>query len=197
VSEEDSVFVALGSNVGDRRANFCSAASQIDRLEGVEVVRASSIWRTSPVGLIDQPQFSNAVLQVSCSLGPAELLHGLLQIERAHGRQRGASEIRWGPRTLDLDLLLFGDRVVHCETLTVPHPRLAERHFVLEPLCELAPDLVHPVLEQSLTDLLDALNRSCRREQHHGVGGHPAAAPSDSRPGLRLAEAAAWWPRGA
>jgi 2-amino-4-hydroxy-6-hydroxymethyldihydropteridine diphosphokinase len=134
------VFIGLGSNLGDRERNLLDA---VRRLEEIGLVRVSAFRDTDPVGVVDQPVFLNAVAELETELRPRELLARLLQIERELGRNR-EQEQRWGPRTIDLDLLLYGDEVIDEPGLTVPHPRVAERRFVLEPLHELAPDLVLP-----------------------------------------------------
>ena len=133
-------FVGLGSNLGDRERNLREA---VERLRKIGVVRLSTLRDTDPVGVADQPNFLNAVAELSSELPARELLDRLLEIERELGRDRGKEE-RWGPRTIDLDLLLYGDEVIDEPGLTVPHPHLAERRFVLEPLHELAPELVLP-----------------------------------------------------
>jgi 2-amino-4-hydroxy-6-hydroxymethyldihydropteridine diphosphokinase len=133
-------FIGLGSNLGDREGNLRAALA---RLTELGEVRASSFRETDPVGVTDQPKFLNAAAELSTDLPARDLLDALLAIERDLGRDR-AREERWGPRTLDLDLLLYGDDVIDEPGLTVPHPRLAERRFVLEPLHELAPGLLLP-----------------------------------------------------
>ena len=133
-------YVGLGSNLGDREGTLRTA---LVRLAELGEVRASSFHETDPVGVIDQPKFVNAVAEVSTQLAPRDLLESLLAIERELGRDR-SREQRWGPRTLDLDLLLYGGEMIDEPGLTVPHPRLAERRFVLEPLHELVPHLVLP-----------------------------------------------------
>jgi 2-amino-4-hydroxy-6-hydroxymethyldihydropteridine diphosphokinase len=139
--KQPRVYVSLGSNLGDREGSLRDA---LVRLGDLGTLRSSSIRETEPVGVTDQPKFLNAVAQLRPDgLGPRELLERLLQIERELGRDRTQEE-RWGPRTIDLDLLLYGDEVIDEPGLTLPHPRLAERRFVLEPLHELAPDLVLP-----------------------------------------------------
>jgi 2-amino-4-hydroxy-6-hydroxymethyldihydropteridine diphosphokinase len=143
------VFVGLGSNLGDRKLNLRRA---LQRLEELGPVRASSFRETEPVGVTDQPKFLNAVAELATDLPPRELLERLLEIERGLGRNR-ATERRWGPRVIDLDLLLFGEETIDEPGLTVPHPRLADRRFVLEPLCELAPELRLPD-GRRLVDLL-------------------------------------------
>ena len=134
------VFVGLGSNLGDRELNLRRA---LVRLEQLGSVRVSSFRETDPVGVTDQPKFLNAAAELATDLSPRELLKRLLEIERELGRDR-ATERRWGPRVIDLDLLLFGEEAIDEPGLTVPHPRLADRRFVLEPLCELNEDLALP-----------------------------------------------------
>jgi 2-amino-4-hydroxy-6-hydroxymethyldihydropteridine diphosphokinase len=133
-------FVGLGSNLGDRERNLLEA---VGHLGEIGLVRVSSFRETDPVGVVDQPNFLNAVAELSSDLSPRELLDRLLEIERGLGRDRTKEE-RWGPRTIDLDLLLYGDETIDEPGLQVPHPRLHERLFVLEPLGDLDPDLVVP-----------------------------------------------------
>jgi 2-amino-4-hydroxy-6-hydroxymethyldihydropteridine diphosphokinase len=132
-----TAYIGLGSNLGDRGENLRRA------LERLGAARVSTIQETDPVGVTEQPRFLNAVAELETGLPPRALLDRLLEIERDLGRDR-ESEERWGPRTIDLDLLLYDDEVIDEPGLTVPHLRLAERRFVLEPLHELAPDLVLP-----------------------------------------------------
>jgi 2-amino-4-hydroxy-6-hydroxymethyldihydropteridine diphosphokinase len=133
-------YIGLGSNLGDREGTLRDALA---RLAELGEVRVSSFHETDPVGVIDQPKFVNAVVELSTQLTPRDLLDALLAIERELGRDR-SREQRWGPRTLDLDLLLYGGEMIDEPGLTVPHPRLADRRFVLEPLHELVPGLVLP-----------------------------------------------------
>lgn len=133
-------FVGLGSNLGDREATIRQA---LELLGELGTVRASSIRETDPVGITDQPKFLNAVAEIETDLTARQLLDRLLAIELELGRDR-AGAVRWGPRTIDLDLLLYGDQTIEEPGLTVPHPRLAERDFVLEPLHELDPELALP-----------------------------------------------------
>jgi 2-amino-4-hydroxy-6-hydroxymethyldihydropteridine diphosphokinase len=128
-----TAYIGLGANIGDRELNLMQALRALDRAEGVRVIRCSSIYETDPVGYPDQPVFLNMCAAVSTSLSPRELLALCLDIERLMGRTR---EIRWGPRTIDLDLLLYDDVVLSSPELTLPHPRIAERLFVLKPLME-------------------------------------------------------------
>jgi 2-amino-4-hydroxy-6-hydroxymethyldihydropteridine diphosphokinase len=135
-------YVGLGSNMGDRERMLWGAIHMLAFAPDVDVVAVSSIRETDPVGLVDQPPFLNAAVAVETELGARALLELLLSIERELGRTREGP--RFGPRTIDLDLLLYGDEVVDEPGLTVPHPRLHERRFALEPLAELDPDLVVP-----------------------------------------------------
>ena len=135
-------FVGLGANLGDREATIRAAVGELGAQDGIEVVAVSSLRETEPVGVGEQPPYLNGALELETTLPARDLLARLLEVERRFGRVRVAGE--HGPRTLDLDLLLYGDEVVDEPGLNVPHPRLHERRFVLEPLAELAPGLVVP-----------------------------------------------------
>ena len=141
-------FVALGSNLGDRRAALDFALGQLRASQGVAVLAVSPVYETEPVGGPPQGAYLNAVAALSTSLAPRALLERLLAIEARAGRER--SGVRDAPRRLDLDLLLYGDLALEEPGLVIPHPRLAERAFALVPLADLAPDLVHPVLGETL-----------------------------------------------
>jgi 2-amino-4-hydroxy-6-hydroxymethyldihydropteridine diphosphokinase len=147
-------YIAFGSNVGDRAQALSSASDRLGRLG--RVVARSSVYETEPVGYRDQPAFLNAVLALDTQLEPLPLLQALLAIERELGRDRSHG-VTNGPRTVDLDLLLIGDSVVAQEALTLPHPALAERRFVLAPLAEIAPQLRHPQSNQTMAELLALL----------------------------------------
>jgi 2-amino-4-hydroxy-6-hydroxymethyldihydropteridine diphosphokinase len=134
----ERALIALGSNIGDKIATLRNAVEAIDRLPGTELRAKSSIYRTPPWGKTDQDWFANAVIAVDTLLSPDEALDACLAIEAAMGRLRRE---RWGPRVIDLDLLTHGDHVIRSERLTLPHPRIAERAFVMVPLMEVAPDL--------------------------------------------------------
>jgi len=138
-------WVALGSNLDAPREQVCRAFEEIGRTPKVRLVARSPLYRSRPMGPADQPDFVNAVAGLVTRLGPSELLRALHAIERAHGRRRSESE-RWGPRTLDLDLLVHGETVCDEPGLTLPHPGIGERNFVLLPLASVAPDLVIPGL---------------------------------------------------
>jgi 2-amino-4-hydroxy-6-hydroxymethyldihydropteridine diphosphokinase len=135
-------YLGLGANLGDREATLRRALDLLGAEPGIEVIAVSTLRETDPVGFVDQPRFLNGAAAVETELEPRELLERLLAVERALGRERTGR--RFGPRTVDLDLLLYGDRVVDEPGLTVPHARLAERRFALEPLVELDPELVLP-----------------------------------------------------
>jgi 2-amino-4-hydroxy-6-hydroxymethyldihydropteridine diphosphokinase len=144
-------YLGVGTNLGDRWANLALAARGLRAAPRVALLRASRVWDTPPVGP-PQPRYLNAVLEVEAD-GPAEALHeALRRIERAAGRRRGGD--RWAARTLDLDLLLFGDELIRRPGLIVPHPEVASRRFVLAPLAELRPDLVVPGLDRTVEELL-------------------------------------------
>lgn len=149
--------VALGSNLGDRAATIRRAIEELSRVPRTRLVASSSLHETAPVGGVPQGPYINAAALLETSLSPRELLKEMLRIEREAGRDR-VKEQRWGPRTLDLDLILFGDRIINEPDLKVPHPLMHERMFVLEPLAEIAPRLLHPVLKRTVIELRDALS---------------------------------------
>jgi len=138
-----TAYVGLGSNLGEPERQIEQALELLAAEEGIELRAVSTLRWTDPVGYRDQPRFLNGAAEVETSLGARELLERLLAVERRLGRERGEGP-RFGPRTIDLDLLVYGDSVVDEPGLSVPHPRLAERRFALEPLAELAPELVVP-----------------------------------------------------
>ena len=152
-------YIALGSNLGDRHGTLNEAVRAIDALDNTRVLAQSTLIETDPVGPIEQGKYMNGVVHVETSLTAQELLAELLRIEASLGRNRASAE-RWGPRTADLDLLIFGNSQINEPGLCVPHPRIAERRFVLEPLFELAPDLIVPGIDRTVKDLLTALVRS-------------------------------------
>ena len=136
-------YVGLGANIGAREVTLLRAVDLLADADDVDVLAVSQLRETEPLGVVDQPPFLNGAAQIETSLEPRALLELLLEVERTLGRVRGE---RWGPRTVDLDLLVYGDRTVDEPGLRVPHPRLHERRFALEPLAELEPDLVVPGL---------------------------------------------------
>lgn len=148
-------YVGLGANLGDREATLLRAVDLLGDVEGVWVVGVSALRETDPVGVLDQPRFLNGAVAVETELTPRELLDALLGVERSLGRVRDGE--RWGPRIVDLDLLVFGDAVVDEPGLRVPHPRLHERRFALEPLSDLDPTLEIPD-RGTVSALLSALD---------------------------------------
>ena len=149
-----TAYVALGSNLGDKEANLRKALELLQE-RGVEVVKTSSFICTEPYGVTDQPQFLNGVCEVRTSLVPLALLHTLLEIEQEMGRVRLR---HWGERNIDLDLLLYEDVVMDTPELKLPHPDMQNRDFVLLPLAEIAPELVHPTLQKTISELVICLS---------------------------------------
>jgi 2-amino-4-hydroxy-6-hydroxymethyldihydropteridine diphosphokinase len=146
------VYLSLGSNVGDRAANLNAA---IDRLRAFgEVVAVSSFYETEPVEFTSQPWFLNCAVTLDTHESPKQLLAGILDIEQQLGRRRAQKK---GPRTIDIDIVLFGNSIVEEQGLTIPHPAMQERRFVLRPLAEIAPDVLHPVFKRTIRELRDAL----------------------------------------
>lgn len=152
---EAIAYIALGSNLGDRERHLHAALAALRAQRGVRDVVTSRVYETDPIGPGVQRPYLNAVARVSTELSPRVLLDRLLAIERHEGRERGA--VRNAPRTLDLDLLLYGERQIDEPGLVVPHPRMAQRAFVLEPLCDLAPDLVIPGEREPVSALAASL----------------------------------------
>lgn len=148
----ERVFVALGSNLGDRAAWLRQAQERLFSAPTVQLVAASAVYETEPVGEIDQPAFLNQVLEVRTALAPENLLSRLLQVERELGRARNE---RWGPRNIDLDLLAFGDRNFKTSRLVLPHPELRRRRFVLQPWADIAPEFSVPGFATTVENLLE------------------------------------------
>jgi 2-amino-4-hydroxy-6-hydroxymethyldihydropteridine diphosphokinase len=152
-SNNNTVYLSLGGNLGDPSASMATALRLLDADESTRVVAVSSLYRTPPWGKLDQPDFLNAAAEISTALAPRALLDLCLEAERKLKRVR---EERWGPRLIDIDILVFGDRVIHETGLEVPHPRMLERAFVLAPLAEIAPDLA--VGGRSVSERLSAVD---------------------------------------
>ena len=146
------VYLSLGSNMGDRSANLDAALARLEALG--QVVAVSSFYETEPVDLAEQPWFLNCAVKLDTEKMPKQLLAGILNLEREMGRQRRQKK---GPRTIDVDILLFGTSIIDAAGLTVPHPALHQRRFVLEPLAEIAPEARHPVFKRTMRELRDAL----------------------------------------
>ena len=151
----ERAYIAIGSNLGNRHAYLEAGLKEVAALPNTRLAEVSRAYETPPLGPVAQPDFLNAVFAIETSLAPEPLLAALLSAEKKHQRQR---RIHWGPRTLDLDLLLYGERVVESANLTLPHPHMHERSFVLVPLCEIAPHLSHPITGQPFAAYLAALN---------------------------------------
>jgi 2-amino-4-hydroxy-6-hydroxymethyldihydropteridine diphosphokinase len=148
-----TAFLGLGSNVGDRETNLREAIQRLDSDE-IRVLRRSSLYETAPQELLDQPWFLNAVVEAETTLFPMQLLQRVREIERQMGRRRLTAK---GPRNIDIDILFYGRAVIATAELEVPHPRIAQRRFVLEPLAEIAPDFRHPLTGKTANDMLAGL----------------------------------------
>jgi len=152
-----TAFLALGANLGDRKNNIAAAVDALAGSDSIAVSRVSSLLENPAVGGgPDAPAFLNAAAEIKTTLGSHALLHRILEIERQLGRVR---RHKWEARLIDIDLLLFGDQIISSQELVIPHPLMHERRFVLEPLCEIAPQAVHPALQMTIAGLLENLDR--------------------------------------
>lgn len=159
----EDVYIGLGSNLENPRQQIETAIRALQEVTGIEVLRISGIYHSKPMGPQDQPDYMNAVVLVHTSLSPDDLLKTLQQIEQSQGRVR---KRHWGERTIDLDILLYGSKVINTPDLVVPHPGIPEREFVLYPLQEIAPELVIPGLGS-----VKELTRACKAESIEYLGG--------------------------
>jgi len=148
--------IAIGANLGERERTIDAAVDAIGNLDGTSLVARSTLHRTDPVGPQNQPDYLNGAIVVETELDAPSLLGKLLDIERSLGRVRDPAQ-QWGPRAIDLDIVLFGEQVIASDSLTIPHPRMHERAFVLAPLAEIASDWTHPRMKMSVGELLQAL----------------------------------------
>ncbi len=151
-----AAYIGFGSNIGDRLAHIQNAIHALSETDGITLQKISSLYKTDPVGYEAQAQFLNGVAAIQTILSPLSLLHTLKDIETAIGRKH---RIRWGPREIDLDILIYGDLCLQTDTLVIPHPEMHLRGFVLVPLAEIAPDLVHPVFQETIQTLLNRLEK--------------------------------------
>ncbi len=159
---EEKVYIAAGSNLGDRRANLIRAYNELATKDNIDVVSISSLYETEPWGWTDQPCFFNCVFEIRTTLQPGDLLRLLKAIEETAGRKPGGE--KWSPRELDLDILLYGELIIANSKLTIPHPELLDRRFVLLPLFELCPDLVIPATGRTVKQAVEACVDRCSVE---------------------------------
>jgi 2-amino-4-hydroxy-6-hydroxymethyldihydropteridine diphosphokinase len=152
--ENTIAYIGIGSNVGNKALNCRYSIDKIDQLPGCHVTACSALFKTEPVGVTGQNWYVNCISQVTTTQRPTQLLKNLMKIESAMGRVR---KKRWEARIIDLDILLFGEEIIESNNLVIPHPLLHKRRFVLEPLVQLAPDLMHPVLQLTIRQLLNKL----------------------------------------
>lgn len=159
-------YICLGSNIGDKITNVKRAIDELGRVPGNRILAVSSFYKTEPVGDIEQDWFVNAAAKIETVFPPRELLNRLLEIEKVLGRKR---EVKWGPRIIDLDILLYDDLIVEEEGIEVPHPLMHKRGFVLIPLAEIAPGYPHPRLKKSILELLRELKGNEKIEKIGGL----------------------------
>lgn len=157
--KEVTAYIGIGSNIGDREALLNASIELLSKKEGIEVTSVSSFYNTAPVGYLEQPDFLNAVVEIKTVLSADELLQISGLIEKVLKRER---LIHWGPRTIDLDILLYGNQIINKENLNIPHPRMHERTFVLEPLNEINPSAIHPVFNKTVCELYEAITQDDR-----------------------------------
>ncbi|MGH7802098.1 MAG: 2-amino-4-hydroxy-6-hydroxymethyldihydropteridine diphosphokinase [Thermodesulfobacteriota bacterium] len=150
-------FIGIGSNLGNRIENCAKGVEEISTFSKIIVV--SSFYETEPVDKEDQPDFINCMIEIETRLSPFDLLDSLKSLEDSIGREQGE---KWGPRIIDLDIIFYDDLIIETDALTIPHPRAHLRRFVLQPLFEIAPDLIHPILKKSVSELLS--ERKCTKQ---------------------------------
>ncbi|MBD5586322.1 2-amino-4-hydroxy-6-hydroxymethyldihydropteridine diphosphokinase [Clostridium botulinum] len=148
-----TVYVAFGSNIGEKESYIKRALEKIEE-RGMEIIKVSSIYETEPYGVLDQDSFLNGVVKIETNLTPEDLIGELLNIEKQLDRVR---ERRWGPRTIDLDIIFYDDLIINEKDLVIPHKDMENREFVLKPLCDIDENFIHPVLKKSVRELYDEL----------------------------------------
>jgi 2-amino-4-hydroxy-6-hydroxymethyldihydropteridine diphosphokinase len=156
VMKTQIAFISVGSNIGNRKVNCQSGIAALTALDRVLLTGISSFYETEPVDYLDQNWFVNAAVRIQTTLEPIQLLDTLKRIEKKVGRVE--SGIRFGPRVLDLDIILIDDRIINSDCLVIPHPRMHERRFVLKPICDIDPLIVHPILQRNVQDILGDLS---------------------------------------
>ncbi len=152
-----TVYIGLGSNIGDRERNIVNAITRIDACKEICIKNKSGFYNTKPIGGPPQPDYVNCVIELETEIEPQRMLGEFKEIELELGRRPG---VRWGPRIIDIDILLYGNRIINDHNIKIPHERMHERTFVLEPLCEISPDFEHPVLRKTICELLKELRVS-------------------------------------
>lgn len=162
MNPKTTAYLSIGSNLGDRYDNCIRGRKKVDTLDQTRVMAVSHFYRTEPVDFLDQAWFVNGALKIETGLDPFELIDGLKEIERFLGQ--GKKEVRFGPRIIDLDIVLYGERVVYTDRLILPHLRMHERCFVLKPLCDIAPGVVHPTMEKTMEELLQQIENNPGQE---------------------------------
>jgi len=150
------VYIGLGANLGDRKRNIEEALDMLGKTQKIKVLSVSKLYETAPVGITNQPTFLNAAAKITTELKPLELLTVCQNIEAKLKRVR---TVRWGPRTIDIDLLLYGDLIINTKKLILPHPEMHKRAFVLNPLSDIAPKAVHPILGKTIKELSEILQK--------------------------------------
>lgn len=155
--ERVNAWIAFGGNIGHVKETFIHARDALNETDGIHVIMSSKLYRTAPVGPAGQADYLNAVARIETTLDPHSLLEELHHIENHHGRERLPEQPRWGARTLDLDIIAMDDLTIESETLTIPHPMMQQRMFVLCPLCDMDPNWQHPVLKETARQLMSRL----------------------------------------
>lgn len=160
-----TAYIGVGSNIGNKMMNCKNGIDALTKTNKIQIKEWSRFYKTEPVDYKNQDWFINAVVKIETTLDPFQLFKKLKRIERDAGRVDGS--VRFGPRVLDLDILLFDDVVTHASGLIIPHPRMHKRRFVLKPICDIAPKVIHPVFKKNMRDLLDVLDENGQRIVEH------------------------------